>query len=49
MPLRVLLMCLHLEYCVQFCFSDLRKDIFELRKVQEKVTRMIKGVGQLPN
>ena len=49
MPLHVLLMCLHLEHCVQFRFSDLGKDIFELRKVQEKVTRMIKGVEQLPN
>lgn len=29
--------------------SSLRKDIFELGKVQGKVTRMIKGVEQLPN
>lgn len=40
---------LHLEYPVQFCSSDARKDIFELGKVQEKVTRMIKGVDQLPH
>lgn len=40
-------MCLHPEYCIEFCFSDLRKDIFDLGKVQGKVTRMIKGVEQL--
>lgn len=42
-------MWLHLEYPVQFCPSDAKKDIFELGKVQQKVTRMIKGVDQLPH
>lgn len=42
-------MGLHLEYPVQFCSTDAKKDIFELGKVQEKVTRMIKGVDQLPH
>lgn len=42
-------MCLHLECPTQFCSSSLRKDIFERGKVQGKVTRMIKGVEQLPN
>lgn len=41
-------MWVHLEYPVQFCSCDAKKDIFELGKVQEKVTRMIKGVDQLP-
>jgi len=49
MPLHVFLMCLDFEYPMQFCSSILRKDIFELEKVQGKVTRMIKGVEWLPN
>ncbi|MDF7910158.1 hypothetical protein P4822_14885, partial [Listeria monocytogenes] len=38
----------HLEHCMQIWSPHLKKDILELEKVQKRVTKMMRGMEQLP-
>lgn len=42
------MVCPHLEYCMQFWSSQLKKDILEMEEVQRRATKMIKVKEQLP-
>ncbi|GAB0186246.1 mitochondrial enolase superfamily member 1 [Grus japonensis] len=48
-PLFSVLVRPHLEYCVQLWSPLYKKDVDRLKRVQGRATRMIKGLGSLPD
>uniref|UniRef100_A0A8C4WH04 Homeobox domain-containing protein n=1 Tax=Gopherus evgoodei TaxID=1825980 RepID=A0A8C4WH04_9SAUR len=48
LPLSTSMVHPHLEYCMQMWSTYLKKDIWELEKVQKRTTKIIRGMEWLP-